>query len=58
MKFMVMIWVGVLMAVFGLAQGLMVQHPSSPLFVLAGGVGIVLVISGIIGKVDEKKTTK
>ena len=43
---MLMVGVGLVLAVFGLAQGLMVRHPSSPIFLLIGVVGVALVIYG------------
>lgn len=42
------IGLGLILAVFGLAQGLMVRHPSAPLFLLIGVVGLVLAIYGTI----------
>lgn len=48
MRYMLLVVLGLIAAVFGLAQGLMVRHPSAPVFLLVGVAGLALVIYGAV----------
>lgn len=45
---MLLVVLGLILAVFGLAQGLIVRHPSAPIFLLIGIAGLALVIYGTV----------
>lgn len=55
MKYMLLIFAGLIVAVFGLAQGLMVKHPTAPLWLLIGVAGIALTIYGTVLMVKRTK---